>query len=126
MASDDGWLSQAKGMSPAQAAENGVSGVILAIFGGAIMLIESFFNGLSRLEMVLNAAWGTVSSLVGVGSTILDPTAAASADALTNGAWSFLGPFTFAGGVAAIVAAWMLWTRTDPGIPVVDSIIPWR
>lgn len=124
--SDDGFLDMAEGTSPAAAAEQGISGIILAIAGGIIAVLSAFFEGLDRLFDVFAAARDFLVALITNPITILDATAAETARSLTVGEWAFFGPLTFAVGVAAIVAGFYVWDLADVSIPFVDRVLPWR
>jgi hypothetical protein len=126
MSGSDDWLDSAEGKSPAQAAQDSISGIILAIAGGIIAVISAFFDGLGRLLDVFGAARDFLVSLITNPITILQATAAETARSLTVGAWSFFGPLTFAVGVASIIAAFWLWDAADVSIPFVDRVLPWR
>lgn len=126
MSSSDDWLESAEGKDPAQAARDGLSGIILAIAGGFIVVVEALFDGFSNLLDAFGAARDFLVTLLTSPTVILQQTARFTARSLTVGEWSFLGPFTFAAGVAAIVAAFWIWDRANVSLPFVDRIIPWR
>ena len=124
--SDDDFLQRAEGSSPAEAAQQGISGIILAIAGGIIAVLSAFFDGLDRLFDVFSAARDFLVALITNPITILDATTAETARSLTTGAWSFFGPATFAVGVGSIIAAFWIWDAADVSIPFVDRVLPWR
>jgi len=124
--SDDDFLARAEGSSPAEAAQQGISGIILAIAGGIIAVLTAFFEGLDRLFEVFRAARDFLVALITNPITILDATAVETARSLTTGAWSFFGPATFAVGVGSIIAAFWIWDAADVSIPFVDRVLPWR
>lgn len=126
MSGSEDWLSRARGMSPAEATEQGISGAILAVFGGIIMMIEALFQGLSRLMEVLGDLREFIGAFFTAPIEILTETASYVAFTLTEGDWAFFGPGTFAVGVLSIVLAWWVWTLFDPDIPFIDNLIPWR
>jgi hypothetical protein len=117
------WLSRARGLSPGEAIEQGISGIILAIAGGIIGLVSTFTDSLGRLFGILDAAREFAVSLITNPTTILEISALDTAGwiASTN-----LGPLGFAVGVAAIAAAFWVWDAADVSVPFLDRILPWR
>jgi len=124
--SDTDFLERAEGDSPAEAAQRGISGIILAIAGGIIAAISSFFDGLERLLEVFRAARDFLVALITNPITIIQATAAETARSLTVGDWAFFGPATFAVGIAAVAAGFWVWDALDVSIPLVDRLLPWR
>ena len=124
--SDDGWLESAEGKSPAQAAQDSISGIILAIAGGIIAVVEGFFGGLDELLAVFSSARQFLTALITNPIVIIEATAGETARSLTVGAWSFFGPLTLAVGVFSVAAAFWVWDLLDVSIPFVDRILPWR
>lgn len=126
MPDDTDWIARARGLSPAEATQQGLSGVLLAFFGGIAFLIGAFFDGLSMVLEVLGDFRDFIGAFFTSPIVILQDTAAFTAAALTTGEWAFFGPFTWAVGVLSIVAGFWIWTLLDPDIPFVDDLIPWR
>jgi len=125
-ASGDDWLSRAEGLSPAEAVERGLSGIILMIFGVAVSVGSAFGDGIIDLIGVFGSAREFFQSLIADGP-ILVLTAGARQSALAlRTTWDFLGPFALPIAVVMIALSWMIWTRLDPEIPFVDEWLPWR
>lgn len=124
--SDEDYIDKAEGMSPADATEQGISGVILAIFGGMVMIVEAFFEGISKVIGVLSDFRDLIGAFFTSPIQILEETAAHTAQVLTTGEWAFFGPATWAVGVFSIVLGFWVWTLLDPDIPFIDNLLPWR
>ena len=126
MADAETWIDKASGLSPSDATSQGISGLILAIFGVGITIVSAFGDGLAKVIGVLSDFRDLIGSFFTSPITILEQTAQYSADSLTVGDWAFFGPGTWAVGVAAIAGGFWLWTVLDPDIPFVDELLPWR
>lgn len=124
--SDTDWIARARGDSPADATRRGLSGLILAIFGGMVMIVGAFFDGLSKVLEVFADFRDLIGAFFTSPIPILRDTAAHTAHVLTQGEWAFFGPMTWAVGVFSIVLGFWVWTLLDPNIPFVDDLIPWR
>ena len=123
---DEDWIARAKGMNPADATSQGVSGLILAIFGAFIGLIAALEDGIAKVIGLLSDFRDLIATFFTSPEVILEETAQYSAEALTVGDWAFFGPATWAVGVAAIGLGFYAWTLLDPDIPFVDQLLPWR
>ncbi|APE95424.1 hypothetical protein RH831_08885 [Halodesulfurarchaeum sp. HSR-GB] len=125
MAAED-WIERAQGLNPAEATSQGISALILAIFGIAITISEAFSDGLARVLGVMADFRDFVAAFFQSPITILNETADFTAFSLTQGDWAFFGPGTWAVGVASIVFGFYVWTVLDPDIPIIDNLLPWR
>lgn len=122
----DDYLSRAEGDDPAEATSRGIAGVILAIFGGLIGLVNAFFDGVADVVGVMSDFREFIGAFFTAPIQILEETASFVAFELTRGEWAFFGPGTFAVGVMSIVLAWWVWNVLDPKIPFIDTLLPWR
>lgn len=126
MAEDESWIEQAEGKSPSEATSQGISALILAVFGVGITIVGAFGDGIAKVIGVLSDFRSLVATFFTSPEIILTQTAQYTADALTIGDWAFFGPGTWAIGVASIAFGFWIWTLLDPDIPFVDNLIPWR
>lgn len=126
MAEDESWIDKAEGMSPSEATSQGISGLILAMFGIAITIVSAIGAGLADVIGVLSDFRSLIGTFFTSPEIILTRTAEYAADALTVGDWAFFGPATWAVGVGSIALGFWVWTLLDPDIPFVDNLIPWR
>ena len=124
--SGDDYLSRASGMSPAEAVENGISGVFLAIFGGIIMLVSTLFERVGDFFEIISASRDFFISLLTSPIAVIEAGVSQTVYSLTAGEGSFFGPFTLPVAVGVVALSWMVWNRLDPEIPIVDDILPWR
>lgn len=126
MAAED-WIDKAEGLSPSEATSQGISALILAIFGVLITISEAFADGLSKVIGLMADFRDLIATFFTSPEVILETTAQYTADVLTYGGdWAFFGPGTWAVGVLSIALGFYVWTLLDPDVPFVDNLLPWR
>ncbi|WP_207590522.1 hypothetical protein [Halomontanus rarus] len=126
MSSSDDYLDRGEGTNPAAAMMSGISGAIYAIFGGAIMVISSAFDGIADFLDVFAASRDFFVAFLTEPTILLSGGARYSLYSITQGDWAFFGPATFMVAVVSIALGWAAWEFFDPEIPIVDDLLPWR
>lgn len=108
-------------VSPTEALQGGISGVILAIFGAAIFIIEEISGAIGRLFEVMSAVRDFFMAFYENPAMILEAGAEVTAGDLED-----FGIAAFAVGVLAIAMGYIVWRILRPQLPLVDRYLPWR
>lgn len=115
---DDGlrFLEAATGIDPTQATRRGISGVLLAFFGGLALIINTFFAGVADFVVGVVDRIGTfVGALFSGPQEILEISGQASALATQQ-----FGIAAFPVGVVIVIIAFTIWDASDVELPFLD------
>ena len=116
------FVDRAEGTSVTEAVRQVLVSPLLAVAAGLAALVYTAFDQIGEVISALGSLRDFITAIIADGPIVILEAGAS----ITAGELSEFGVLAFVVGVGVIALGWTVWTRIDPDVPLLDSLLPWR